>query len=475
MKRLFTIAAIACMAVAPVFSAVTLTEEEWKSYCNISPNPELTTLTEIGPTFKVAARSTKNYLSRGTSTVEATLDLPNGEAREGLVTQEDMDVFTGRVSINFGESFDMAGKYVLTIPEGTIKLKDNYDEVVGVNPELTYVYNIIGAQEPLFNPLEKFELTPASGSTVGQIYKNLGIVFPDVTEDVEFHRAWVTGVTLTGPDGEQWNNYQFIIPSATVEKNNIGTPTTDEDDDDGDICVTPPATEGDPSVNATNFYFFSPIEEPGEYTLKIEKGTFRCVVPDPSSPTGVSDVYNSEIIAKYTIGEIGDDEVTLAKVVTEPSNEETINNFNQITLIFPNSNAPEQGIEKGKTSWTEIYLRCENDSRRYDCKNSKIADDFGSVTLSFHNVTTDGEYTLIVPEGVWKLRDCFPSEYNSPMEIPFHLNFLSNSVEGIDTEAEYAPVYDLNGTLILDNSTVDDLRSLPAGLYIRAGQRILLP
>lgn len=448
MTRLFTIAAMSCMAVASVFSADVLTEEEWKNSCRITPNPEATTATEIGPQFKIAARNTKNFIDLGDTSVEPTLDLPDGDAREGLYLQDDMDIFTGRVTLNFAETFDMAGKYVLTIPEGAVKLKQPNGDVIGVNPELTYEYSIIGKQEPLFNPLTKYEIKPASGSTVANIYKNISITFPDLTPDVDFHRAWIAGVSCSEDNGEgQWQMYDWDIP---------------EDAD------------GVPSYNTTNLYFRYPIDEPGDYTVKISRGVFRCVVPDPSSPTGWGDVYSPEIILHYTVGEIGSDEITLATVKTDPDNKETVTNFDQITLIFPNSNAPEQGIKKGTTPFKEIYMRNEGDARTYYCQNAKIAADRSRVTLSFHGITDSGDYKLVVPADVWQLVDAIPVEFNAPMEIPFHLSYVATGIDGVDAEAEFAPVYDLNGRVVLDNATEDDVNTLPAGCYIRAGKKLVV-
>ncbi len=174
----------------------TLKQEEWDNICSISPDPSLTPVTEIGPIFKMAAKSTSYYLEKGNPSNVVIMLLPNGVTIEGIVTTYDIDIFTGRVSINFFEKFNQPGEYRIIIPAGTFKLKDSYDATISVNPQLTYEYSI--AEEIL---------------TEGSVFESDGIYYRVLSSTDK------TVEVAPVPSGVEKYSGVIDIPATVVYKN----------------------------------------------------------------------------------------------------------------------------------------------------------------------------------------------------------------------------------------------------------------
>ena len=467
MIKKFTAVALTLLAMVPMYGA-TLTEEEWANYASISPRTSDKTLTTLGPKLVISPKGTKNHIKYVGSGLTPTLTLPDGTEVSGLFGENPYGFDTGEVAAMFGVSYDVAGDYVLTIPANSLQVSTWSDsEVYGTNPEMKYVYTILGEQEPLTNYLENYVLTPASGSTVHSIYRNLRISFPDVTEDMSFSRVYIGGVQLTTPSGDEVPMLNFEVP-------------LDED--------------GRRSLSSTVFYFSQVQREEGEYTLKIAQGTFRITVPDVTSPTGVTALYNPAITAKFILSEeIDPNELTLESYYTEPSNAGSVSSLSQLSIVFPQVNAPEQGIEAGSgagpddpvctapakkveskvvTDLSRTYLRNDYSGAASYCKKMEIAESRDKVTFFFDEIKSDGYYTLYVGDEVVVIRDTFPVIYNLPMVIPFRLNYVETGVEEVNASAdEVAPVFDMMGRKVLENAVKADIDRLPAGLYIHNGEK----
>lgn len=102
----------------------------------------------------------------------------------------------------------------------------------------------------------------------------------------------------------------------------------------------------------------------------------------------------------------------------------------------------------------------------------KVTNGTGQVTLSLDEpFKTTGHYLLQVPEGGLGYED----EYGEWNDIPaMTFRYWINPKAGVEMIENEAPasfdIYNMQGVCVLRNASIDDLRSLPKGIYI-ANQR----
>lgn len=475
MIKKFTAFLCAVMAMIPIVAnGAVLSEEEWAKMVTFSPNP--TVRNEVLPK-KIYIGAASGYSIEYVSSTngEPTLTLPDNTVVNGLFSPNDFIAeLTGRILMEFSQEYDQPGTYTLTIPAGKIKVVKG-DNEMGTNPEYKVTYDI---QEPkvIVNTLVDPVFIPASGSTVASISGNLSITFPKA--EPGWTLACYSGVCIElecveGEDeGDAWTVYGW---DWYVDDNGV------------------------PDRNRCVLNFKNVITTPGKYELRFAKSVFKTFIDG-------EEIYNPEpFVAVFTVGEIGDEEITLDNFkAVDPSNEEPVKSLGVLHVEFPNCGAPEYGLEKGDrfqepgvcgapepaeatddepeapTIYTNIYLyRKEDAAVRFADSWSILPDGKTIEVITKQPFTQDGEYSLHIPAGMLKVKDYTPATYNTG-EIPINytLKYDPNIVDVIDgvsvVKVILAPVYDLNGNKVLDLATEADLQTLPADIYIFNSRKIVV-
>ncbi|MCC8118829.1 MAG: hypothetical protein LIP09_08825 [Bacteroidales bacterium] len=97
-----------------------------------------------------------------------------------------------------------------------------------------------------------------------------------------------------------------------------------------------------------------------------------------------------------------------------------------------------------------------------------------SLTLALNTtITAKGEYTLVVPQTALTLGTEFDTEgYKGQTEV-YTIGDL-DSISSIMAESSTFDVYNMQGIRVLSGASATDLRSLPAGLYIANGRKLII-
>lgn len=451
---------ILALCASTAQAANVISEEEWAAMLTVSPNPS--TIQENLPA-KMYLQPKSGYefiLISGAG--EPTLTLPDKSEVDGMFDKDDpIAELTGRIAIVFASSFTESGEYILTLPEGRVKVTDKYGEEIGVNPVYDVVFTV---KEPkvIENPLVNPVFIPASGSTVANICNNLSITFPSA--EIGWTLACFSSVCLElvcvegEAEGDSW-----VINDWHWYENEDGSY-------DRTRCV---------------FEFKRMIATPGKYELRIKSYAFKTFVE------GV-ELYNvTPFVGEFTIGAIGNDEITLDSYrAVDPSNDTPVSSLRVLHIEFPNCAAPEFGLEEGdkmlppegpgicslpalispeESIYTNVSISQNATNNVRFAESWKIMADRKTIEVVFNNpFTEDGLYTLTIPQGMLRIKNTSPAVYNSAaLPLTYELKYDPNA---IDTPAcatvVVAPVYDLNGNKVLELATEADLKNLPAGIYI---------
>lgn len=95
----------------------------------------------------------------------------------------------------------------------------------------------------------------------------------------------------------------------------------------------------------------------------------------------------------------------------------------------------------------------------------------GNVLAVSINSTVEGEYTVVVPEGLLIINNGF---INREETLSFEV-MKEAGIEGITVDADgIYHVYRIDGTAVTRTKNSNDIRNLPSGLYIINGQKILI-
>lgn len=435
MNRTFTILALAAASMLTISDANAITQEEFLNGeypMRVSPPNDgdpinsLTTV-NIYPNSKCGGA----YILDN----ELKPQLQGPEELDILGTAR-IDDFMGFIQFRFEEQ-TTPGEYTLTVPEGLFVASLTPDAVEPTpNPELTFTY-VIEAPTPIPpNPLLNWTADPAPGSTVTNINNNISITFPDV--------EWVNLVCIacvSVTDGTNtWAMYDWAYG------------VDEYGDEDRHTCV----------LNFKNY-----VDMPGEYTIVFEPETFKTFSQGHL-------FYNPYMSVKYKVGEVPTDIITLDNHATEPDAGSTVHNFNKILVKFPQSNAPEQGIESGNTDPAEIFIQNDRTLQVFYCSDAIILDDKETAELRFPKITENGNYTLQVPAGVWQIIDSTPLVTSPAFRVPYVLDYIAGA-EMTEAEATVVgDVYDMTGRKVLDGATEADVKKLAPGAYIHAGRKVIV-
>lgn len=210
------------------------------------------------------------------------------------------------------------------------------------------------------------------------------------------------------------------------------------------------------------------ITEPGQYKL-----TIRAMYLDNGDEDNVD---LPAIIANYTIP-------YPVEYILTPADGDYVNEISEIGLEFPYSTniGFYENMPIPVAVLTEIGTGAEYVCAEAD-RNTYAETDGVAYTLKFMNFETES-YEPINVEGTYKLviraLAMFDEEGNVVEDLPVIEATYIVGVSGVEIvkaieKTDVYNVFDFNGMTIVRNGSADDVRNLPAGMYIINGQKVLI-
>lgn len=200
------------------------------------------------------------------------------------------------------------------------------------------------------------------------------------------------------------------------------------------------------------------ISEAGRYILSIPAGFFNLGQQFESCNCKAA-------MAIYEIeGEVAD----TYDITYTPAAGSTVEKLDKIKVTFNDMEAAP--------SWTgKAYVEDKDGVQVTTCEISQDAD-FNVVNVVYFTleeaITTEGTYTLVIPEGVLIVG----SNFDNNLEI--RATFTVGTATGIDAATTVSNktvnVYNLNGMLIKKAVPADDLMNITKGVYIVNGKKYVV-
>lgn len=236
----------------------------------------------------------------------------------------------------------------------------------------------------------------------------------------------LANVTLTFPDCTQGLQYPF--DNLSNIKLNVKKSDGSEEESGTVGC----SYDQDKTVTLSFAQLYEPLTEPGEYTVTIPTGTFY--------EAGNPNATNTDITATYTISQ----SKVLAESISLDIAEKMIVEGQQFKLTA--TVLPENTTDK-----TVLWSSTDTDVATVDQE--------GNVT-----VLTTGTCRIVAT-----------TADGSNLEASCKLTAVTSGVESVltDENGRY-DVYGLNGVLVKGNATADEVRALPAGVYIVGGKKVIV-
>lgn len=218
------------------------------------------------------------------------------------------------------------------------------------------------------------------------------------------------------------------------------------------------------------------LSDPGDYTLLLPGGCFTFDVTD--SYGNVTTQPLQETVASYTISD-------MPKPIIYPEEFSVLKSFSTFEISYPD------GFELWFTdNMGGIYLYPVKNgqvSSSYAYRLSIVEENETGLTLGVLNsdfTYVEGEeYTPANGTYALRLRDgLFTGTYNGNYaNCPAFVYYFDiyNEPVAVDTiqdapEAEFCNIYSITGTVVARNCSRDRISSLPAGLYIVNGKKIMV-
>ncbi len=340
------------------------------------------------------------------------------------------------------------GTYTLSIPAKAFHYDDWFATDYQYNATITATY-IIEADDT--NPMTQVSVSPASGSTVQSIAEVKLTFDTDEEINVGTPTDWAS-ITLTQADetGFGGNDVYYCV-NAAASSNTVTL-----------LFALKGSTE--PMT----------IVKKGEYSLNVPKGIFSIKDNADQSNEGITAIYQipyptvSTELSDYTIypgateGQLELTEITDFEITFPNAINGIVYPFNtdKITLTFTAASSsdisaqaeevlPLQGADLTGNTITLTYRKPNWDAR-----------------------TEAGTYVLNIPQGTFQAVGN-PNSVNSDITRSYIIS-ETTGIEDVVSDHTSADVYGIDGTIVLRNATREEIKALPAGIYITAGRKIFV-
>ncbi|MDE7159794.1 MAG: hypothetical protein K2O24_02970 [Muribaculaceae bacterium] len=342
--------------------------------------------------------------------------------------------------INFGKNLTSPGFYNVTIPQGFWIANGVPSPAIELNYEI----------------FDLFRISPAAG--LHDSLSEIVLDFPKADEvklnkrsNVEFYR--------TSPEEIYSLRFETVANPTDGRLNRVVMTILDAD---GSRAV------GDLTV-------------PGTYAFHCISDAFSAYVYGPNhstDPTDYVEWLTPEILRTYEIA-------ACPAPAIEPA-QGTLEKFTSFTLTVPsvfnlmmvddrNNKSGIYAIEAdGSVALDPIcLLKAQRDFDVPGVFTLSVADNRG-VIIPEGITPVNGDYMMILAPGLYS--GFFNNDFinSSPYQYRYTIYNESVNVEGLEASEENVTVYNLAGVRLLDNAEPAALHTLPAGLYIVNGRKLVI-
>lgn len=250
--------------------------------------------------------------------------------------------------------------------------------------------------------------------------------------------------------------YDNVYPKIVKDKEVVYQFTSQDLDIDWDV------------VDKIWFKLPEAITEPGHYALVVPFGTLSVSYGSLDWP----EVYpNKETTIGYTIegdAPVSDVSYDLTATVTPAAGDVT-------------------SLQHFMISFEDDMELVEYDAYLYDGEGTQLAkadvafDDDWDNLKDYHvyldnEITAPGTYVLVIPQGTWgdlTFADSMGQKGHGSAEIRVEYTIKDSAVEAILLEGK-ANVYNVAGVCVLRNASAAQLSTLPRGIYIISGHKVVI-
>lgn len=185
----------------------------------------------------------------------------------------------------------------------------------------------------------------------------------------------------------------------------------------------------------------------------------------PAGALSISGQPNPEAI-EFTWNIIAKKEYTMTAT---PASESTVKELSEITLEFPD--AETVGLSEhfviqyfGVWDWNNFKMIA-------NATGIEEVAGAGHPTfkVSFDPITEAGNYRITMMDGIFVFDGLQENEFS---ELFYTVDPDYTGVEDVISDADSFTVYNLQGILVLSEATADDVKALPAGIYIVNGSKV---
>lgn len=333
-----------------------------------------------------------------------------------------IDVEPVPLHIYLDEPITEAGVYKVIVPEGLIgdSICSQSQFAIGhCNPEYVFTYQVGTVSNK-----DNITANPADGSTVISLsrilltFNDASVVAPAYDPDLEIELRDESGNKVVGATSDvDWNIEDWTVIPVDLD---------------------------------------SEVTEKGTYTLHIPAGFYLLNDGEYSS---------SEINLTYTIGTPAEPE----KVEADPADGSTVTSLSHIVLTFD-----VYDVAPSYDSDLSIDV-LDSDGNRVMGATSEIDWDldWNMIPVDLESeLTTNGSYTVHIPEGFYVMND--GSESSDEINLHYIVSNASAISRLIGSYASEYNVYTVNGQEVMTHATATDLSKLSRGLYIINGIKVVV-
>ncbi len=183
----------------------------------------------------------------------------------------------------------------------------------------------------------------------------------------------------------------------------------------------------------------------------------------PAGALSISGQPNPDAI-EFTWNIIAKKEYTM---IATPASESTVKELSEITLEFPDA----ETVELSEYFLIQYFGVWEGYSMKANATaiEAVAGAEHPTFKVSFDPITEAGNYRITMQNGIFVFDGTQENEF---AELFYTVDPNYTGVEDVIAGADSFTVYNLQGILVLSEATADDVKALPAGIYIVNGSKV---
>jgi hypothetical protein len=336
-------------------------------------------------------------------------------------------VFANSVYDDSSETPDVVfedGNYIVNFPSGVLLLTDTNGNI-SENPEFDYNFNLASEKE--------------KGTSIYDVY--ISGNFENTTEI--YDEISVVKLAFTPSPKSIIVNDDCTEPISLVDRNS------------GEIV----AEFDDVSVSGVlaSISFTTPFNTRGEYKIVVPERKFM-----------VDEFwYNSESECNVSVNGM----VLNPVLLVNPENGITLEELSAVRLSYSYVSSLTYNLDMEDAELTKIEFKDDDGNIIKATMTRDPQADFVLLISPVETITDSGLWTLTIPAGIITINN---SLKNDEMVYSWTIDNVINSVKDMKGDDELIDVFTPSGICVARRVESSDLTKLPVGLYIVAGQKIVI-